>query len=155
MVNDAKTGVLVVRSKHYPTIHFHQSEWEMLSLFNLNRSRTEKQIYQLHGIHNTAARLDTDTGKYEHITPNLNELHLLPIDTPIVYKIILINFTYIHGLSPAYVTDLLTIKPPLDVCSENATSHDPVKPGDIWWQRVFTFCTLPMAFPSYGSSTVY
>ena len=59
---------------------------------------------------NAAARLIMDTGKYSHITPALYELHWLPVPARIHFKILLLAFKAIHGLAPAYISNLLVIK---------------------------------------------
>ena len=45
--------------------------------------------------------------KYEHITPLLKELHWLPVEQRIVFKILLLTFKALHNLSPSYIRDLL------------------------------------------------
>ena len=59
---------------------------------------------------NAAARLIMDIGKYSHITPALYELHWLPVLARIHFKILLLAFKAIHGLAPAYISNLLVIK---------------------------------------------
>ena len=55
-----------------------------------------KQIKKLQGIQNMAARLITNTYKYDHITPILIKLHWLPIQKLIIYKILLLTFKCLH-----------------------------------------------------------
>ena len=50
-----------------------------------------------------------DVGKYSHITPVLYELHWLPVQACIQFKILL-AFIAIHGLAPSYISNLLSIK---------------------------------------------
>ena len=47
---------------------------------------------------------------YSHITPALYELHWLPVLARIHFKILLLAFKAIHGLVPAYISNLLVIK---------------------------------------------
>ena len=49
-------------------------------------------------------------GKYFHITPALYELHWLPVSARIHFKILLLAFKAIHGIAPAYISNLLVIK---------------------------------------------
>jgi len=50
--------------------------------------------------------------KYEHITPLLKELHWLPVEQRIAFKILLLTFKALHKLRPSYIRDLLqTYKP--------------------------------------------
>lgn len=76
-------------------------------LYGLPKSQTIK----LQRVQNAAARLVFDMGKYTHITPALYELHWLPVSSRIHFKILLLTFKAIYGLSPSYLSDLITIKP--------------------------------------------
>ena len=61
---------------------------------------------------NQSARLICRTYKFCHITPLLAELHWLPVHSRIHYKILLITFKVLHGLSPKYPSDLISIQQP-------------------------------------------
>ena len=50
--------------------------------------------------------------KYEHITPILQELHWLPVEHRITYKILLTTHRALNGTAPQYITDLLTLSIP-------------------------------------------
>ena len=65
------------------------------------------QIDRLQRIHNTAARILTRTKKFEHISPILRDLHWLPVRYRIVYKLMTLTFRCLHGLAPAYLSQLL------------------------------------------------
>lgn len=67
-----------------------------------------KIINRLRVVQNAAARVLTNTKKYEHITPVLKSLHWLPIDFRIHFKVLLLVYKALHGLAPVYITDLLT-----------------------------------------------
>ena len=56
---------------------------------------------------NAAARLITFAKKYDHITPVLKQLHWLPIEMRIIYKICLLAYKAQHDLAPAYLCSLL------------------------------------------------
>uniref|UniRef100_A0A3B3CPF8 Reverse transcriptase domain-containing protein n=1 Tax=Oryzias melastigma TaxID=30732 RepID=A0A3B3CPF8_ORYME len=58
-------------------------------------------------VQNSAARLLTRTRKREHITPILKSLHWLPVSYRIDFKILLIVYKSVHGLSPSFISDLL------------------------------------------------
>ena len=60
----------------------------------------KEQIAKLQRVQNAAARLIMDIGKYSHITPVPYELHWLPVQAPIHFKILLLAFKAIHGLAP-------------------------------------------------------
>ena len=59
-------------------------------------------------VQNRAARIVTFTKKYEHITPSLIDLHWLPLDYRISYKILLLGYKAINGFSPSYISNLLS-----------------------------------------------
>ncbi len=66
------------------------------------------EIAKLQRVQNSAARLVTRSKKYEHISPILRNLHWLPIHQRINYKIALLTFKAIHGMSPTYISELIT-----------------------------------------------
>ena len=68
------------------------------------------QLNKLQRIQNSAARLVTLTKKYVHITPIMRELHWLPVEQRIKYKILLLTFKSLNGLAPTYIMDLISIK---------------------------------------------
>ena len=70
----------------------------------------KEQIATLKRVQIAAARLIMDIGKYSHIIPTLYELHWLPVLARIQFKILLLAFKAIHGLAPAYISNLLVIK---------------------------------------------
>ena len=55
-----------------------------------------------------AARIVTFTKKHEHIAPSLIDLHWLPVEYRIIYKILLLVYKAINGLSPSYISNLLS-----------------------------------------------
>ncbi len=87
----------------------------MLFLYGL----PNKQIMKLQRVQNAAAQLVKDTRKYDHITLVLIELHWLPVEKRIVFKILLLTFKCLHGLAPSYLSDLIVKKPSLDLRSDN------------------------------------
>ena len=62
---------------------------------------------------NASARHIYRAQKFCPITPLLAELHWLPVRSRIHYKILLITFKVLHGLSPKYLSDLISIQQPL------------------------------------------
>ena len=71
---------------------------------------TEHNINRLQRVQNCAARLITNTKKYDHITPVLYTLHWLPIRQWVQYKILLLTYKAIKGLAPAYICELISLK---------------------------------------------
>ena len=64
-------------------------------------------IQRLQSVQNSAARLISLTTKYEHISPILRELHWLPVQYRIHFKIILLTFKCFNNSAPAYLKDLI------------------------------------------------
>ncbi len=64
-------------------------------------------IDKLQRVQNSAARVVTRTRKYEHITPVLMDLHWLPVEQRIKYKILLLTYKSFNGMAPKYLSDLL------------------------------------------------
>ena len=54
-----------------------------------------------------AARIVFKSNKYDHIKPLLKELHWLPIEQRIKFKILLITFEALNKQAPNCITDLL------------------------------------------------
>ena len=72
----------------------------------------EYQTMKLQRVMNASARLIYRAHKFCHITPLLAELHWLPVCSRIHYKIPLITFKILHGLSPKHLSDLISIQQP-------------------------------------------
>ena len=70
------------------------------------------QIKKLQYVENDAARLLTRTGKYEHITRILKELHWIPVDQRIEFKILVLTFKALNGTAPKSLRDLLVLYQP-------------------------------------------
>ena len=64
-------------------------------------------LLRLQRVLNCAARIVFKSNKYDHITPLLKELHWLPIEQRIKFKILLITFKALNKQAPSYITDLL------------------------------------------------
>ena len=75
-------------------------------LYGLPKTR----ITKLQRVQNAAARLVSNTRRFEHITPVLRELHWLPVSFRITFKILLLTFKSLHGLSPVYLHDLIAVR---------------------------------------------
>jgi hypothetical protein len=67
----------------------------------------EGLLHKLQRVQNAAARLVTDTRKYEHITPVLRALHWLPVRQRIVFKVAMLVYKCLHKLAPPYLADEL------------------------------------------------
>ena len=65
-------------------------------------------LNRLQLVHNGAARIVTFTKRYEHITPSLIDLHWLPVEYRIKFKILFLVYEAINGFSPSYISNLLS-----------------------------------------------
>ena len=68
---------------------------------------TSAQVNQLQKMQNKAARLVTRTPRLHHITPVLKQLHCLPLECRIQFKVIVMVFKCLHNEAPSYLCDLL------------------------------------------------
>ena len=59
---------------------------------------------------NSCARLIYGKKKFEHVSGILRELHWLPSEARTYFKILCYVFKCLHGLAPAYLTDLIVIR---------------------------------------------
>ena len=83
----------------------------MLQIKHFTLNQTEERnatVNRLQLVQNRAARIVTFTKKCEHITPCLIDLHWLPVDYRITYKIVLLVYKAINGFSPSYISNLLS-----------------------------------------------
>ena len=70
------------------------------------------ELSKLQRIQNAAARLVTLSKKREHITPVLKDLHWLPVESRIIYKLMLLTFKALNNQAPKYLSELISIKKP-------------------------------------------
>lgn len=69
----------------------------------------DKELNRIQRIQNAAAKIVTRSRKYDHATPLLKNLHWLPIEQRIVYKILILTFKALNDTAPSYLKDLITI----------------------------------------------
>ena len=65
-------------------------------------------VSQLQRCQNNAARIVSLRRKYDHIAPVLEDLHWLPVEYRINYKILLLAYKAQHGMAPPYLSSLLS-----------------------------------------------
>ena len=70
----------------------------------------ETQINRLQRIQNSAARIVSRRPHHEHTTPVLENLHWLPVQQRIMFKVVLFVFKCLKGLAPPYLAELITVK---------------------------------------------
>ena len=63
----------------------------------------------MQSVQNSAVRIITKTAPREHITPVLKELHWLPVDRRIEYKILLYAYKALNGLAPEYLCNMVEL----------------------------------------------
>ena len=64
-------------------------------------------INKLQKLQNCAARVVTNTYKYDHISPVLKDLHWLPVKSRIDYKIGLLTYKCLTNQAPSYLKELV------------------------------------------------
>jgi len=95
-------------------------------------------LNKLQHVQNTAARLITRTSRRSHITPILKELHWLPIQQRIQYKLLVLTFKALHDEAPAYIKNLLQVyKPNRNLRSQNTTALVVPKTRKVCGDRSF------------------
>ena len=102
-----------------PCLHYYQTRQLNFTSLGLPRYLIDR----LQRIQNSAARLITGSRKYEHITPILKQLHWLPIDERIKYKILLLTFKALNDLAPIYIGDMLCKYAPSRRFSASSNKH--------------------------------
>jgi len=64
---------------------------------------TDGLMSQLQSVHNAAAHLVSGARCYDHITPVLKELHLLPIHHRVDFKMATLVYLSLSGMAPSYL----------------------------------------------------
>ena len=64
-------------------------------------------LQRLQYVLNSAPRVIARSRKFDHITPLLIELHWLPVEQRIIFKILLFTFKVVNCLAPSYLSELL------------------------------------------------
>ena len=75
-------------------------------------SANKSSIARLQVIQNRAARLIAKSQFKDHVTPMRKQLHWLPVDFRIQFKILLICFNCVHKTAPSYLCDLIRLHDP-------------------------------------------
>ena len=105
-------------------------------LFNLPK----EQIHRLQLKQNMAARLITRTKPSAHITPILFDLHWLPVQLRIEFKILLLTYRAVNGLAPSYITELVVPYTSTRTGLRSADKHLLTEPktSRSWGNRAFS-----------------
>ena len=73
----------------------------------------QSHIDRLQCCQNNAARIISKRCKFDHISPVLRELHWLPAEHRISYKILLLTYKALNGHAPEYLAALISKYRPL------------------------------------------
>ena len=125
----------------FAEIHTHALITFRLDTCNsLLHSLNKKQLKRLQQLQNTAARLVTLSRKFTHITPILKQLHWLPTEERIIFKMYVFVLKTIHGASPTYLCSLVKLYEPLrwNIRSANKLLLTENKPKNLQGARSFT-----------------
>ena len=76
----------------------------------------KSEIQRLQRIQNWAAKVICKASKWDHVTPYLQQLHWLPIEDRITFKILVVVFKCLNDLMPGYLTQTVSL-------------HEPARPG--------------------------
>jgi hypothetical protein len=98
-------------------------------------------IRKLQLIQNSAARLIARKRKFDHVEQIRKELHWLPIEFRIQYKILVLTFKAIHGKAPPYLCKLVELYSParsLRSSSRNYLKEIRARTG--LGERAFSIC---------------
>ena len=122
------------------------------------------ELYRLQKIQNTntAARILTFSRKSCHITPILKELHWLPVNQRIVFKLLMIVYKCINNIAPSYLSELLSqYSPTRTLRSGNKQLLQEAKSNRSWGDRSFAIAAprlwneLPFNIGTAKSITVF
>jgi hypothetical protein len=72
---------------------------------------TAKNLRALQCVQNTAARVVTGARPRDHISPHLKELHWLPVESRIQFKLATLTFKAVRLRTPDYLAELLVNRP--------------------------------------------
>ena len=76
---------------------------------SLLRGLSKYEINKLQSVQNAAARVIACLRKFDYISDTLKELHWLPVEQRIIFKINLICFKILFNLAPDYLVDLIPV----------------------------------------------
>ena len=107
-------------------------------------------IKPLQQVQNYAAKLILKYRRAEHAKPLLKQLHWLPREQRIKYKILCLCYQIITGNAPQYLAELVQIYvPSRSLCS---SSDDPLlQKKTAWWSCLLLLCCPNLDFSSFRS----
>jgi len=99
------------------------------------------ELNKLQRVQNAAARLVTKCNKRDHMKPVLRDLHWLPVQQRIWFKIALLTFKALHGMAPCYISDLVKEYKPkrsLRSASQRLLCLPPITKTKTYGDRAFS-----------------
>ena len=80
--------------------------------------------------------------RYSHIAPFIVDLHWLPVEFRIIFKVISFTFKAVLGIAPTYITSLLSFKQSrynLRSVGSNTSARPEIKSSKTTGDRAFAF----------------
>ena len=93
---DTKTIVTLIKTLVFSKSFYCSSVWSNTS---------KKNIDTLQKLQNFAARVITDTRKFDHITPVLTQLNWLSVTNTLDFKDAIMTYKCLNGLAPTYLLE--------------------------------------------------
>ncbi|KAF7656517.1 hypothetical protein LDENG_00040330, partial [Lucifuga dentata] len=94
-------------SQHNTQILIYALVTSHLNYCNAILSGFPNKLLRLQITQNSATKIITRTKSSDHINPSLIQLHWLPVQQWINYKLLLLTFKTLHNLAPLYLSELL------------------------------------------------
>ena len=88
--------VMIINALVFGKLYYCSSVWS---------STTDTNIKKLQCVQNFAARIISNTRKYDHITPVLKSLKWTPVKTNLYFRDAVLAFKCITGMVPEYLSD--------------------------------------------------
>lgn len=66
---------------------------------------SRKYISMLQSVQNRAAKIVVGAKKFDHVTPILRDLHWLPVQKRIIFKISILVYKCLHNMAPKYLSE--------------------------------------------------
>ena len=109
----------------------------------------------MQSIQNSAARIVSRKRLHDHISPILNELHWLPVEKRIIFKLLIMAYECNQGVAPQYLLDIVkSYQPTRNLRSSSInllTPYSPISPilNELHWlpvEKRIIFKLLIMAY---------
>ena len=91
---DSSTLIQVINALVFSKLYYGSSVWSSIS---------KKNVSKLQSVQNFAARIVTHSRKFDHITPILNKLEWLTVQSMLTYRDGVLAFKCLNGLAPEYL----------------------------------------------------